>query len=71
MAVVWYINSLAAVFSGLNKINVIISQILADDFLRLGSDKSCGWEIMVFFCYFISLNIDVWGDIYGGYFFFK
>lgn len=38
VAVVWYINSLAAVFSGLNKINVSISQILAGNFLRLGSD---------------------------------
>lgn len=70
MAVVWYINSLAAVFRGLNKINVIISQILADNFLRLGADKSCGWEIMVFFHYSISLNIDVWGDVYGGFVFF-
>lgn len=69
MAVVQYINTLTAVFSGLNKINVSISQILADNSLRLGSDKSCGWEIMIFLCYFISLNIDVWGDIYGGYFF--
>lgn len=68
MAVVWYINSLTAVLSRLNEINVRISQILSDNFLRLYSDKSCGWEIMIFFCYFISVNIDVWGDIYGSYF---
>ena len=69
MAAVQYINSLTAVFSGLNKINVSISQMLADNFLRLGSDKGWGWEIMVFLCYFISLNIDVRGNIYGGCFF--
>lgn len=68
MAVVWYINSLTAVLSRLNEINVCISQIVSDNFLRLYSDKNCGWEIMIFFCYFISVNIDVWGDIYGSYF---
>lgn len=52
VAVVRHIKSLAAVFNGLNKINVSISQILSDNFLRLGSDKSCGWEIMIFFLLF-------------------
>lgn len=70
MAVVWYINSLAAVFSGLNKINVSISQILAGNFLRLGSDKSCGWEIMIFFCYSFHLIL-MCGAIYMVVIFFK
>lgn len=62
------INSLTAVLSRLNEINVSISQILSDNFLRLYSDKSCGWEFTIFSCYFLSLNMDVWGDIRGGYF---
>lgn len=63
MAVPRYINTLAAVFSELNKINTSISQILTDNFLSLGSDKSHGLEIMISFGYFISLNTDM-GDEY-------
>lgn len=63
MAVAWCINTLAAVFSELNKINTSISQILTDNFPCLGSDKSHGLEIMISFGYFISLNTDM-GDKY-------
>lgn len=44
MILVWCINSLKAVLSRLNEINVNISQILSDNFLRLYCDKNCGWE---------------------------
>lgn len=63
VAVARCINTLAAVFRELNKINTSISQILTDNFQSLGSDKSHGLEIMISFGYFISLNTDM-GDKY-------
>jgi len=57
-----------AVLSELNKINMSVSQIMADGLLCMGSDKSYGLEIMISSCYFISVNIDTWGSKYLFYF---
>lgn len=58
-----------AVLSELNKINMSVSQIMADGLLCMGSDKSYGLEIMISSCYFISVNIDTWGSKYFIYLF--
>lgn len=58
-----------AVLSGLNKINMSVSQIMADGFLSVGSDKSYRSEIMISSCYFISVNTDMWDSKYLFYFF--
>lgn len=59
-----------AVLCGLNKINMNFSQIMADGFLSVGSDKSYRLEIMISSCYFISVNTDMWGSKYLFYFTF-